>query len=182
MRVILLVLGLSVLSVTGCTQPSFEEPLPEEGELFNASAMRIHPIFTQVKDWTGDGTADGIEVLLEFQDVFGDPTKAAGTVMFELHGYRPGNPEPKGQRLANPWIGSMTSYDEQRARWNRTSRTYTFQLAFPQVEKTRSYVLAAQFRATTGERLFGQAVLEGIPEQPTTRPTTKPIGGSIFGD
>ena len=46
--------------------------------MFAPVAMRVHPIFTDVKDWTGDGRADGIEALVEFEDQFGDPTKASG--------------------------------------------------------------------------------------------------------
>jgi hypothetical protein len=139
--------------------------------------MRIHPIFTQLKDWTGDGNIDGIEVLLEFQDQFGDPTKAAGTAMFELYDYRVANPEPRGQRLANPWIGSIATLEEQKARWNRTSRTYAFQLAYPQISKFKSYVLTVAFRTNTGERFFDRVVLEAQDENsasPTTRPTTRP--------
>ena len=128
--------------------------------------MRIHPIFSEVKDWTGDGTPDGLEVLVEFQDRFGDPTKAAGTLMFELYDYRRTNPDPRGSRLANPWVGSITTLGEQTAHWNRTSRTYSFQLALPTVESSKSYVLTAMFHASNGGRYFDRVVLESAePEQ-----------------
>ena len=51
-------------------------------DMFAPTGMRIHPIFTQVEDWTKDNTPDGIEAQLEFQDQFNDPTKAAGRVLF----------------------------------------------------------------------------------------------------
>jgi hypothetical protein len=138
--------------------------------------MRIHPIFSQIKDWTGDGKSDGFEVLIEFQDQFGDPAKAAGTLMFEVYDYRIANPDPRGPRLANPWIGSIATLEDQRSRWNRTSRTYTFQLAFPQADKSKTYVLTAMFRSTTGGRFFDRIVLEGEEElAPTTRPTTRSL-------
>lgn len=165
----------ALLLPLGCSQPNLDEPNTEERPLFGPAAMRIHPIFTQVKDWTGDGKPDGVEVLLEFQDQFGDPTKAAGTAMFELYKYRMANPDPRGQRLANPWIGSITTLQEQKQLWNRVSRTYTFRLAYPQITLTDSYVLTVAFRTTTGERLFDRVVLEGQDQdQPTTRPTTRP--------
>lgn len=176
MRSLSALLGLFLL--VGCAQPQIEEPAAKEPELFGPTAMRVHPIFSQVKDWTGDGLPDGLEVLVEFQDQFGDPTKAAGTVMFELYGYRQGNPEPRGARLANPWIGSIATAREQRMRWNRTSRTYTFQLAFPTISASTDYVLSAVFRSSTGGRFFDRVVLKGQEESgaPATQPAPKPSG------
>jgi hypothetical protein len=160
-----LLMCLALVLLAGCSQADIDPAPAAESPLFEASAMRIHPIFTEVKDWTGDGTPDGLEVLLEFQDRFGDPTKAAGTVMFELYDYRRTNPDPRGSRLANPWIGSITTMGEQTAHWNRTSRTYSFQLAFPTVEASKSYVLTAMFRSADG-RFFDRVVLESLePEQ-----------------
>ncbi|MGE5609895.1 MAG: hypothetical protein ACM359_11625 [Bacillota bacterium] len=165
---------LALLLLVGCSQPKIDEPVASESSLFGPTAMRIHPIFTQMKDWTGDGKPDGFEVLLEFQDQFGDPTKACGTVMFELFDYRQGNPEPRGARLVNPWIGPMASSQDQIARWNRTSRTYTFQLSYPQLSPDKTYVLTAMFRSSTGGRFFDRVVIEGqeAPVGPTSRPTT----------
>jgi hypothetical protein len=145
--------------------------------------MRIHPIFTQVKDWTGDGKPDGIEALVEFQDRFDDPTKASGSAIFELFEYRPYNPDPRGNRVTNPWTGSLTTEAEQRARWNRTLSTYSFRLAFEDVRENRNYVLAASFDRAGGEgeaaRFFDQIVIEGHRKEPTVAsadatPATRP--------
>ncbi len=170
---------LCLALLAGCSN-KVEETNPSETYLFGPTAMRIHPIFSQIKDWTGDGNPDGIEVLLEFQDQFGDPTKAAGTVMFELYDYRQADPEMRGQRVVNPWIGSMLSATDQRSRWNRTSRTYTFQLSYPQISKSKSYVLTATFRSVAGGRFFSKVVFEAQEDtsattKPTSRPT-KPFG------
>jgi hypothetical protein len=156
-------------------------PIPRsanDAALFAPASMRIHPIFTQLKDWTGDNRPDGVEALLEFQDQFGDPTKASGTVIFELYDYRKGNVDPRGQRVVNPWVGSLQTLAEQQARWNRTSRTYYFQLEYPAIRADRNYVLTATFD-TGATRFFDQIVLEGersgprerVP--PSTRPTTR---------
>jgi hypothetical protein len=169
------------LILAGCSNPDFSEDQPKEENLFNASAMRIHPIFTQVKSWSGTDKPDGIEVMLEFQDPFGDPTKASGIVRFELYEYRKGNPEMRGTRVTNPWVGSLASYDDQRARWNRVSRTYAFQLAYPQISTGQTYVLIATFKPTgEGRRLEARVVLPGQEEQggsvgmPTTQPGIVP--------
>jgi len=141
--------------------------------------MRIHPIFSGLKDWTGDGKPDGIEALLEFEDQFGDPTKAAGTVIFELFDFADiktnYKPDPRGERICNPWVGSLRTLADQEARWNRTSRTYLFQLDEPSVRDDRSYVLSATFDTGT-TRFFDQIVLEGHPHPkgPATKPTSKP--------
>jgi hypothetical protein len=178
MRIPLLLLAIAW--VTGCSQPDFDKESTADVSLFNATSMRIHPIFTQVKDFNNDSKPDGFEVLMDFQDQFGDPSKAAGSIMFEAFVYVEGSPDPRGIRLANPWIGSMATLEDQRARWNRTSRTYTFQLAYPAVDADKSYVLTATFRSATGGRLFDRVVLEGADERksstvkPATQPATKP--------
>jgi hypothetical protein len=147
--------------------------------LFAPVAMRIHPIFSGLKDWSGDGKPDGIEALLEFEDQFGDPTKAAGTVIFELFtfaDYRDNyKPDPRGERICNPWVGSLRTLADQEARWNRTSRTYLFQLDEPSVRDDKSYVLTATFDTGT-TRFFDQIVLEGHPHPkgPSSKPTSRP--------
>ena len=152
--------------------PSADADLPRD-TTFGPASMRIHPIFTQVKDWTGDGKADGVEVLLEFQDQFRDPCKAEGRVMFELYDFRRG-PDPRGRREVNPWVGSLTTIDDQRAHWNRTSRTYTFQLSYGQIDPRHTYVLTATFERTGGGRFFDRVVLEGTKPQPKAAATTAP--------
>jgi hypothetical protein len=168
-------------AAAGCNGSPAGGTTVDEDALFGPTAMRVHPIFTGVKDWTGDERADGVEVLIEFQDQFGDPTKAAGTLIFELYEYRIANPEPRGRRLVNPWIGSIVTLDEQRNRWNRTSRTYTFQLAYPEIDAGRSYVLTATFNSSTGERFLDRAVLEGeeVTLEPTRATTTRPARPAV---
>ena len=115
--------------------------------------MRVHPIFTQIADWTHSGKPDGIEAQLEFTDQFGDPTKASGRVLFELFDYRKESPDPRGKRLGR-WVGSLASLDEQRERWNTTLRTYRFQLDYPAVSPSQAYVLTAIFELNGGGRFF----------------------------
>jgi hypothetical protein len=62
--------------------------------------------------------------------------------------------------LANPWIGSLETQDDQRLRWNRTSRTYSFPLEFPQISATSTYLLTAEFQLSSGGRYYDQIVLE----------------------
>src|SRR5688572_27327438 len=88
--------------------------------MFGPVTMRIHPIFTQVKDWTGDGKPDGLEALIEFQDRFEDPTKAAGRVIFHLHEYRRDFPDARGKLVTDqPWVGRIATLAEQKEHWSQ---------------------------------------------------------------
>ncbi len=175
---------LGVLLLAGCQSGGPQARSETACRMFAPAAMRIHPIFSRVRDWSGDGKPDGIEALLEFQDQFADPTKAMGTVIFELYEYRAGYPDPRGDRLVNPWIGSLMTLGEQRAHWNRTSRTYSFQLAYPAINPRRNYVLTAIFERAGGGRFFDRMIIEGTRAEhqhgqselpiPTTGPTTRP--------
>ena len=126
--------------------------------------MRVHPIFTQIAEWSHTGKPDGVEAQLEFTDQFGDPTKASGRVLFELFDYRRDSPDPRGKRLGR-WVGSLDTPAEQRDRWNTTLRTYRFQLDYPTVSPSQSYVLSAIFELSGGGRFFDSIVLPAHPPE-----------------
>jgi hypothetical protein len=145
----------------GCSSAKNPEPRTAgEAAMFAPAAMRVHPIFTRVKDFNGDNFPDGIDALLEFQDQFGDATKASGRAIFELYAFQKFDPTHKGKRLVNPWIGELESLDDQRLRWNRTSRTYSFPLQYDQVSATATYILTVEFQMSNGARYYDQIVLE----------------------
>ena len=178
-----MVRSLAILSVVlllaGCNSAHNNA---EGDSMFGPVSMRIHPIFTQVKDWTGDGKPDGIEALIQFSDRFDDPTKAAGRVIFELYEYRREDPDARGHRLTDPWVGSTATLAEQREHWFSTTRTYNFQLAYPAIRYNRNYVLEATFERTGGGRFTDKIILVGeTPKepkraQPATLPANTPSG------
>ena len=102
----------------------------EEAKLFGPKSMRVHPTFTRVKDWTGDGRPDGIEAVVELQDEFGEPTRATGAVMFELYQYRATYPDVRGRRIPEVWVWPLARRNEQAAHWSRALRAYTFKIPF----------------------------------------------------
>jgi hypothetical protein len=148
------------LIVAGCSSTDAPRPSASDCALFGPAAMRIHPIFTRIKDFNGDNIPDGIDALLEFQDQFGDATKASGTVIFELYEFQKFDAERRGPRVCNPWVGSLQTVEDQRQRWNRTSRTYSFPLAYSLIIPTSNYVLTAEFQLSGGGRFYDQIVLE----------------------
>ncbi len=157
---------LFTLLITGCGADSAAQPASTD--MFAPTGMRIHPIFTQVADVDKSGKPDGIEAQLEFQDQFGDPTKASGQVVFELFGYRRNSPDVRGTRVGGPWLESLASLDEQHARWNTTLRTYRFDLAQPTIRTDQPYVLTAIFELTRGGRFFDQIVITPISTSETS--------------
>jgi hypothetical protein len=189
------VIGITVLAAAlAACQPASRTAIERESAdvpIFAPTTLRIHP-FTSVKDWTGDNRNDGIEALIELQDRFRDPTKATGVALFELYEYRRNYPDPRGDRLA-AWRGSVQTLEEQRMHWNRISRTYSFQLAFPPIRADKSYVLQVWFDqggqggqgGEAGHRLTSQIVLEAQEASgattpattiPVTQPATRPTG------
>lgn len=137
---------LVLVSLTlGCGGPDPHRRSQLDQQMFGPESIRIHPTFTQVRDWTGDGKPDGIEATLEIQDQFGEPTRATGRVMFEVYSYRKDSPEVRGRRIAGPWIFPLNSRQQQQEHWNSALRAYTFQLPFSPVFTGQYYVVTTQF-------------------------------------
>src|SRR3954468_20221819 len=103
-------LVLFLLPASGCES----SPKIVREQQFGPAKVRLHPTFTQVKDWTGDNHPDGIEAVVEIQDSFGEPVRASGKLVFELYDYREDNPNHVGARIADPWIVSLLTEDEQK--------------------------------------------------------------------
>lgn len=149
--------------VSGCKSRTVVAPRDEA--TFGPVSMRLHPVFSRAKDFDGDDKLDGIEAMLEFQDAFGDPTKASGRVIFELFELRANQPDPRGRRVVNPWLGSLMTLEDQNERWNRASRAYLFPLDFPRAGEPGDYVLTAQFDTSDGRRFFDRLILQRRQEK-----------------
>src|SRR3954468_7488386 len=66
----------AVLAQSGCqSDPKPYKPTAEDAAMLGPVSMRIHPIFTRFQSWSGDIAPEGIEVLIEIEDQFGDPIK-----------------------------------------------------------------------------------------------------------
>jgi hypothetical protein len=154
------------LFIVGCSQTAIHAPAADAPvdprDFFGPATVRLHPIFTQVKSFSSTGGApDGIEAVLEFDDRFGDPTKAAGAVIFELYSYRKGYPDPRGPRLVQPWTASLAAVEQQQAHWRREISAYSFLLSYDQIKADKNYVLTATFEPLSGPRLFSQTIIQG---------------------
>jgi len=175
-RYLLLILAFpSLLALAACDTATPRPRSGDEAAMFSPVSMRLHPAFTLVKDLSGaNGTPNGIEALVEFDDRFDDPTRAAGTLLFELYDYRSGWPDPRDRRLSRPWAGSIATVEQQKAHWDRALRAYSFQLAFPEVRTDRDYVLTVEYEPENGPRLFAQTIIGATASRyhPVTRPAS----------
>jgi hypothetical protein len=163
-----LLLAAALLAGCATRQPTIP-PEQQPASMFTPVAMRLHPVFSAIRDWTADGRPDGIEAMVEFQDQFGEPVKANGTVILELFDYRTGYPDPRGQRVVSPYIAELENASSQRSHWNRAGRAYSFQLSYPDISPRKSYVLTASVQLASGARYTNRIVLE--PPPVTSAPT-----------
>ena len=172
-----------LLLAAGCTA----EPQVTRETDFSPHKLRLHPIFTQVKDWTGDNNPDGIEVVVELLDAYGEPTRGRGTMLFELWAYKKYQPDIMGSRVADPWRGTLLTREEQDERWSKALRAYTFQLAWPTISTGQTYVLTGSFESVGGAdqpggaRLYDRLVIEPPAGKKAPEPGVKPAGGSKRG-
>jgi hypothetical protein len=150
--------SVCLLALAAGCGPTAPPRSADEQAMFGAVAFRIHPTFTQIKDWSGRKKPDGIEAIIEFDDQFGEPTRAAGTIRLELYHFQEDDPDHRGHRLAI-WSATLGNHDDQVGHWDPAARGYAFQLVFPQIRLDHAYVLTAQFDRNH-TRLFDQLILE----------------------
>jgi hypothetical protein len=156
-----------LFAATGCAN----EPQVTREEDFSPHKLRIHPIFTQVKDFEGDKAPDGIEVVVELLDNYGEPTRGRGTLLFELWSYRKQNANMLGSRTCEPWRATLLNRAEQDERWSKALRAYSFTLKVPKIDQSKEYVLTASFETAGGAdkpggiRLYDRLVIEPPPDK-----------------
>lgn len=165
-----------LILLAACTSSLPHPRTASEQRLFGPVSMKID-LFSKVKDWSGDNKPDGVECLVEFDDRFGDRTKADGTILFELFDYRMGFADPRGHRLANPWTAALLTFDQQKAHWDSAAGAYGFRLQYDQAQWDRDYVLTATFDSADGNRFFSRVVLRKQEPENSVEPTTQPESG-----
>ncbi len=134
--------------------------------------IKIEP-FTRVKSFDEDEIPDGIEVRLRPLDRFGDPIKIVGALHFELYTYRKAAADRKGEQLQF-WQVSISTPQDQRRYWDRTSQMYEFPLAWEGIPPpTDQCVLLVTYESPWTERLEDEYVLR--------LPRTPEIMGEPFG-
>ena len=118
---------------------------------FGPARMRINDTFTRLRDSNGDDKPDQLEANVELIDAFGDATKGAGIMRFDLYDYA-----PEGTDFVGEPVGSTQTYDlstglEQSRYWQSVVRTYRFRLPW-QLAGDQRYVLSVVYEPGEAER------------------------------
>ncbi len=118
--------------------------------------------FTKVGSFDSKGLPDGINAVVRPVDVMGDPTKAYGTMRFELYSYVPTSGLNKGEQLM-VWTQQLNTPGDQRKYWDRVTQSYQFQLAWRQPLPPSKYVLEVVYENPAGVRLINDYTFEFAP-------------------
>ncbi len=123
-------------------------------QLIQPERIEIQRFLTQPVSFAGDGSADGLEVVLAAYDVSGDLTKVAGTLYIELTSHKVG--DNIGNRLAL-WPIEITTEKAMRLYRDRLSRYYDFPLQLEQRPlPAGQYTLSVWLNVPTGQRLMDE--------------------------
>ena len=159
------VIGGICVHLWGCAVAA--EP-GERPAMFQPAAMRINPTFTRLRQ--GEDRLERVETDVELADAFGDATKGAGGIYFELFKYRPEGTDVRGAPIGEPAFYDLSTDDAQRRHWQNVIRTYRFRLPFDGLTPKGRYVLSATYQPRPGQggqRLFDRfVVLPGREEKP----------------
>ncbi len=159
MRIVPRLFGTAVLTLTvcvGCTdQPKIDPGDPQMSayiDLVLPDRIEVQRYLTKPVSLAGDGTADGLEVILAAYDAAGDPTKVVGTFHFELQTRRPG--EHIGERVGF-WPVDIRTAEAIRRFRDPLSRYYQFPLQLPERPlKPGQYALSVWLHLPGGKRLL----------------------------
>jgi len=123
-------------------------------ELMMPKTIEIQHYLTRPRDFTGDGNADGLEVVLVARDSFGDSVKCVGTFHFELYTMRLASGDKLGERIGF-WPVTINSDKSMVQYWDRVTRSYLFKLQLSDGRLAPGrYVLTAQLITPAGTKLY----------------------------
>jgi hypothetical protein len=152
-------LSAAALALGACNAPSTDvqadsSQVADYVQLIMPARMQIQRYLTKPVSFAGDGSADGLEVILAAYDSADDLTKVVGTFHFELQSRKVR--EAIGTRVAF-WPVDIKSEKAIRTYRDSLSRFYTFPLQLEQKPlPAGQYVLSAWLLLPTGQRLFDE--------------------------
>lgn len=119
-------LALLPVILAGCARnpPRLSADQEMAVELLLPARIRVQP-WTSPISHAGGGEADGLEVLIAAEDIFGDQVKTVGVMQLELHSRRMASADRRDRRLGF-WSIDLNEPDAQLAYWDRTVRFYRF--------------------------------------------------------
>ncbi len=97
--------------------------------------IEIVEAFTALHSFDDDSVPDGIELLIQPIDSYGDPVKVAGTLRAELYTYRQASGNREGDRLCEPWEINLLTEEQQKQYWNPVTGMYDIPLQLPRAAR-----------------------------------------------
>lgn len=155
----ILIVAVTVCWMGGCEKK--QPPVEQMIELLMPQQVRIVEAFTGFRSFDEDDVPDGIELLLQPVDSFGDPVKMAGTVRVELYEYLQASGNRDGRRLCDPWEVPLQTREDQSKYWNNVTGMYEIPLEIPAgVAATGlKFVLVVTYNSPLGTHLTDESVL-----------------------
>jgi hypothetical protein len=123
--------------------------------------IRIVEAFTGFRSFDQDQRPDGVELLLQPMDSYGDPVKIAGTVRVELYTYLKASGDRKGERVCDPWELALLTEQDQKRYWNNVTGMYEIELKFPKDLRPsgETYVLMVTYNTPLSGHMTDEYVL-----------------------
>ncbi len=158
----------AAVAVCGCQKKTaIDDPDARQMvELLMPQRVEVVEAFTGFKSFDADETPDGIELLLQATDSFGDPVKMAGVVRIELYTFVQASANRAGERVCAPWEVTLVSEADQQRYWNMVTGMYEVPLEFPDDLSPRDlspgghkYVLQVTYNTPLGTHLTDECVL-----------------------
>jgi len=156
-------LGVCTAIAGGCSMRA--KTTSEMVELLMPQEMRIVEAFSRFTSFDDDGTIDGIELMLQPVDSFGDPVKIAGSVDVELYEFVQASAEPEGRRVLPPWRINLQTRDDQKRYWNRVTGMYEIPLKLPEGNRPDKpkFVLTVTYHTPIDTNMTDRMVLDPGP-------------------
>ena len=170
LRLALGFVALAALSSCTASRSGFEDgDTRKMVELLMPQRIEIVEAFTAFQSFDDDDIPDGIELLLQAHDAYGDSVKIAGGLRIELYSHQPASADPKGRRLLDPWVVTLDDEKDQRRYWNMVTGMYEIPLEFPAGSVTAAegsggqFVLAVTYNTPLDTHLTDEVVLPAPP-------------------
>lgn len=158
--------GIGCISVAvGCRPTSVnlaDGATRQQLTLLMPAEVNIVGPFTRFCSLSSGKQLDGIDLLLQPINTFGDPVNISGHLIAELYEFRQASGDCKGAELQQ-WDISLTTEREQRKYWNRTTSMYEFRLHLDRSALGRphqKYVLEVTYNTPLKEHMVDEYVME----------------------
>lgn len=131
-------------------------------ELLMPQRIKIVEAFTKFRSFDEDELPDGIELMLQPVDSFGDPVKIAGTIRVELYTYLAASGNREGTRVCDPWEVELLTEDDQEMFWHMVTGMYEIPLEFPAGVSSFSdkYLLKVTYGTPLSSYMTDECVLD----------------------